>query len=108
MVGLKAHTLDTYSRANLARATKRLETEVGDLLPRVFVENEPKSSNEGVVLSKYIEALVERLGLSTTLEEWKVPKSDLEGIAKMMEKGGLAGIEGQPSVAQIHELLKSI
>jgi alcohol dehydrogenase class IV len=105
---LKARTSDPYSQANLARATKRLEAEVGDLLPKVSVESEPEASKGGVTLSKYIEDLVKKLGLGTTLTEWRVPKSDLEGIAKMMEKGGLAGTEGQPSVSEVRELLESI
>lgn len=105
---LKARTSDSYSQSNLARATKRLEDEMGELLPRVSVSDELEASKGGVILSKYIEALVEKLGLSTTLSEYGVPKSDLEGIAKMMEKGGLAGTEGQPNVSQVHGLLDSI
>ncbi|KAH7322299.1 hypothetical protein B0J17DRAFT_697018 [Rhizoctonia solani] len=90
-VALKARYSDPYSQTNLTRAAKRL-----------------KASKGGVILSHYIEDLVKRLGLGTTLAEWKVPKSDLEGIAKMIEEDGAAGAEGQPSVAQIHELLKSM
>ncbi|EUC53912.1 iron containing alcohol dehydrogenase family protein [Rhizoctonia solani AG-3 Rhs1AP] len=105
---LKARFSDPYSQENLSRAVKRLKAEVGDILPSVAAENEPEASRGGVVLSLYIEHLVKSLGLSSTLAEWKVPKSDLEGIANMVEKGGLAGAEGQPSIAQVHELLDSI
>ncbi|CAE7123009.1 unnamed protein product [Rhizoctonia solani] len=105
---LKARFSDPYSQENLTRAVKRLGAEVGDILPDVVGENEPEASRGGVILSYYIEDLVDKLGLSSALAEWKVPKSDLEGIARMIEKGGLAGGEGQPSVAQVHELLDSI
>jgi alcohol dehydrogenase class IV len=94
----------------LARAAKRLASEGGLPSPCdvASLDSEPEASKGGVILAKYIEALVQELGLRSSLEEWKVPKSDLEGIAKMMEKGGLAGGENQPSVAQVHELLSSI
>ncbi|QRV91210.1 iron containing alcohol dehydrogenase family protein [Ceratobasidium sp. AG-Ba] len=101
-VELSAKTTDKYSKKNLERAVKRLEAEVEGL---------PKPAEKaegGVLLAAYISALVKELGLATTLEEWKVPKTDLEGIAKMMEKGKLAGGNNQPTVAQIHELLSSI
>ncbi|CAE6407308.1 unnamed protein product [Rhizoctonia solani] len=105
---LKARFADPYSQKNLTRAVKRLKAEAENILPNVVTENEPEASKGGVILSKYIEDLVQKLGLSSTLAEWKVPKADLEGIAKMMEKGGLAGVEGQPSVNHVHDLLDSI
>ncbi|CAE6478996.1 unnamed protein product [Rhizoctonia solani] len=107
-VALKARHSDPYSQENLTRAVKRLKAEIGDVLPAVTAANEPEASRGGVILSQYIEDLIERLGLSTTLAEWKVPKSDLEDIAKMIAGDGAAGDEGQPSVIQVHELLKSI
>ncbi|ELU41405.1 alcohol dehydrogenase [Rhizoctonia solani AG-1 IA] len=105
---LKARFSDPYSQENLTRAVKRLEAEAKNILPDVDVEGEPEASRGGAILSKYIEDLVQKLGLRSTLEEWKVPKADLEGIAKAIEKEGLVGIEGGPSVSHVHELLASI
>ncbi|KAJ1305733.1 hypothetical protein OPQ81_010465 [Rhizoctonia solani] len=107
-VALKPRSSDPYSKENLTRAVKRLKAEVGDVLPNIVVENEPADSESGVILSQYVEDLVKRLGLNSTLAEWKVPTSDLEDLAKMIEKDGLAGAEGQPSVTQVLELLHSI
>ncbi|KAF8761011.1 hypothetical protein RHS01_00929 [Rhizoctonia solani] len=95
---LKARFSDPYSQENLMRAVKRLEAEAKNILPDVDVEGEPEASRGGAILSKYIEDLVQKLGLRSTLEEWKVPKADLERIAKAIEKEGLAGIEGGPSI----------
>ncbi|KAF8742029.1 hypothetical protein RHS02_04049, partial [Rhizoctonia solani] len=94
---LKARFSDPYSQENLMRAVKRLEAEAKNILPDIDVEGELEASRGGAILSKYIEDLVQKLGLRSTLEEWKVPKADLEGIAKAIEKEGLAGIEGGPS-----------
>ena len=91
----------------MARAAKRLQSEAG-IDWKVSVEGEPEASKGGVILGAYIGVLVQKLGLTTTLEEWKVPSSDLEGIAKMMESGGMAGVKNQPSVAQVHKLLSSL
>jgi alcohol dehydrogenase class IV len=104
---LKARTSDAYSQENLARAARRLQSEAG-IDWKVSVEGETEASKGGVILGAYIEELVRKLGLATSLKEWKVPSSDLEGIAKMMQAGGLAGAENQPSVAQVHELLSSL
>ncbi|KAG8720762.1 hypothetical protein FRC09_009056 [Ceratobasidium sp. 395] len=109
-VALTARSTDAYSQANLARAARRLKSEA-EVLPSFDVaslDKEPEASKGGAILAGYIDALVRELGLGNSLEQWKVPKSDLEGIAKMMEKGGLAGGDKQPSVAQIHEVLSSI
>ncbi|KAG9093427.1 hypothetical protein FRC06_011529 [Ceratobasidium sp. 370] len=106
---LTARTTDAYSQANLERAARRLSSEGGISLPLVAsLDKEPEASRGGVALAGHIDTLVKKLGLKTSLEQWNVPKSDLEGIAKMMEKGGLAGGDKQPSVAQVHELLSSI
>lgn len=91
----------------MTRAAKRLQSEAG-IDWKVSVEGESEASKGGVILGAYIEELVQKLGLATTLKEWKVPSSDLEGIAKMMESGGMAGKENQPSVAQVLELLSSL
>ncbi|KAG8720983.1 hypothetical protein FRC09_008658 [Ceratobasidium sp. 395] len=109
-VALTARSTDAYSQANLARAARRLKSEA-EVLPSfdvALLDKEPEASKGGAILAGYIDALVKELGLGNSLEQWKVPKSDLEGIAKMMEKGGLAGGDKQPSVAQIHEVLSSI
>ncbi|KAG8743614.1 hypothetical protein FRC10_011677 [Ceratobasidium sp. 414] len=109
-VALMARTTDAYSQANLARAARRLSTEGGMLFlcDPASLGKEPEGRWGGIALAGYIAALVRDLGLRTSLEEWRVPKSDLELIAGAMEKGGLAGGDKQPSVAQVHELLSSI
>jgi len=106
-VALKARTADAYSRANLARAAKLLEVE-GGVEQSVSTGNEPEAGKEGVILGGYIETLVRKLGLATSLKVWNVPSSDLEGIANMMERSGMAGAENQPSVEQVRELLASL
>lgn len=50
-----------------------------------------------------IEGLVTRLGLKTSLEQYKVPKDDLPGIATRAMGGS-----DKPHFAQVVELLESI
>ncbi|KAH7345105.1 alcohol dehydrogenase [Rhizoctonia solani] len=90
---LKARFSDPYSQENLTRAVKRLKAEVEGILPDVTAENEPdlEASRGGVILSQYIEDLVKRLGLSSTLAEWKVPKSDPAGHSRNDGKRWLGG-----------------
>lgn len=66
-------------------------------------------TGDGVVLAGYIDALIEKLGLRTRLEDWKVPKESFGKMASALAARGFAsGKENRPSeadaLALLHEL----